>query len=187
MSSVPSGKRKWNCPDCGGEVLLSITQLDPIACETCMAKMKGHSGSARTSTTVTNPTNSDVPAGPLGVWQSLPVTTKLAIAAMSCVVGLLLGLTVGFMVGKGTAPAATAVTRGSSNASSSAPKAEPQEEERPEAPGPGYKWVRGRERKDGTRGTGHWAKDPLYRPEEAAPVKEAPPAKKKASSGARDF
>jgi hypothetical protein len=36
----------------------------------------------------------------------------------------------------------------------------PETEERPDPPGPGYKWVKGRKHKDGTYGKGHWAKDP---------------------------
>lgn len=155
MSAVPSGKRQWKCPECGGERLLSMTQLDPIACESCVAKMKG-----------APPADRDVPqtgVGPLQVWQAFPDTTKLVIVAIAFALGLLLGLTLGFLVGK----AVTSKAVVSGHESPGAIQIE-KEEERPEQPGPNYKWVRGRERKDGTRGPGHWAKDPFYKGDDAA-------------------
>ena len=154
MSSVAAGKRSWKCPDCGGEVLLSITQLDPMACDACLERMRG-------GKVATGQEANLGPAGPLGIWQSLPEMTKLAIVAVAFVGGLLLGLTLGFFAGKSTVPAA--VSHGKQAPGQSAPVIVEKEEERPEPPGPGYKWVRGRERKDGTRGPGHWAKDPFYK------------------------
>ena len=172
MSSVPAGKRSWKCPDCGAEVLLSVTQLDPIACETCLAKVKGKPRPTAEAGVITEAKTT----GPLGVWTALPETTKLVIAAVAFVIGLLLGLMVGFAAGKATAPR---IVQGSGTESSkSSPVPVETEEERPEPPGPGYKWVRGRERKDGsgTRFPGHWAKDPLYKGE------DVPSSKKKKDS-----
>lgn len=154
MSSVAAGKRSWKCPECGGEELLSITQLDPMACDACLEKMRGGRGSANSGTNLG-------PVGPMGIWQSLPEMTKLAIVAVGFVGGLLLGLTLGFFAGKSMAPAP--ITHENPNSRQSAPVIVEKEEERPDPPGPGYKWVRGRERKDGTRGSGHWAKDPFYK------------------------
>ena len=152
MSSVPAGKRIWKCPDCGGEVLLSMTQLDPMACETCLVKMKGN-GRLRSDRGV-----AEASAGSLGVWRALPDTAKLAIVAAAFVVGLLIGLVGGFVAGKATgAPSGTIVS---------------EKEERPESPGPGYKWVRGREHKDGSRGQGHWARDPYYKGEDSPSSKK---------------
>ena len=168
MSTVPAGKRSWKCPECGSDVLLSKTQLNPIACEACLNKMKG-GGSAAAGTGI-----ADAAAGPLGIWQGLPETTKLAVVA----VALVAGLVIGFIAGKSMASPPATPTRHTSSSTSEPkriPREEPKpfesdekrqtdvEEERPEAPGPGYKWVRGREKKDGTRGAGHWAKDPHYK------------------------
>lgn len=162
MSSAPPGQRRWKCPQCGNEVLLSVTQLDPIACEACMAKLKsGVRTSAAGST------------GPTGLWSGLPEMTKLGIVA----VALVLGLVIGYLVGKKSVPPVAAPPAEARHlpvkvhTEESAPQEEPeveQESERPPAPGPGYKWVRGRTRKDGTRGEGHWAKDPRYKAEESS-------------------
>ena len=162
MSSVPSGKRSWKCPECGGEVFLSLTQLDPIACEVCTAKMKAGNRSAA----------SPGAAGPLAIWAGLPDMTKLA----AVVVALIAGLMIGYVTGKASVPTSPSSARPSSEASHSrskvhseeaAPHEEPvvseSEEDRPPAPGPGYKWVQGRKKKDGTRGESHWAKDPHYK------------------------
>ena len=157
MASIPSGKRNWKCPECGAEVLLSMTQLDPIACETCLGKMKGRSSSDRTVT--------ESSPGPLGIWQSLPESTKIAIAAIAFIIGLLIGLAAGYAAGKAAAPQSTTSIR----VETETPKEI--EEERPEPPGPGYKWVRGRE-KNGKRGPGHWAKDPFYKGDETASPKK---------------
>ena len=84
MSSAPPGKRIWNCPDCGGEVLLSITQLDPLACPTCVTKLKGGSSPTSARSGVTGPAG-----GPLQIVAALPESVKLA--GVGCV-ALLLGL-----------------------------------------------------------------------------------------------
>lgn len=167
MASIPSGMRSWKCPECGSEVLLSMTQLDPIACDACRGKVKGTPANTDRSATTAS-------AGPLGIWQALPETTKLAIVAMSFVVGLLVGLMAGFVAGKATAPQ---VTASSSAERKVLPEIE-KEEERPDPPGPGYKWVRGRERKDGTRGPGHWAKDPFYKGDDGKGIDSISPKKK---------
>ena len=152
-----SAKRNWKCPECGNEVQLSMTQLDPIACESCVTKMKG--GSTGTAT--------EASAGPLAVWQALPDSTKLVAVAAAFVIGMLLGLTGGFLAGKASAP--RLASAGHESGSSVAVE---KEEQRPDPPGPGYKWVRGRERKDGTRGAGHWAKDPFYKGDDAPTTKK---------------
>lgn len=152
MASIPSGMRSWKCPECGGEVLLSVTQLDPIACDACRGKTKSPTPAANSSVTTGT-------AGPLGIWQALPESTKLVIVAGAFVVGLLIGLMAGFAVGKAVAPSAPASTAVEHK---TVPVIE-KEEERPDPPGPGYKWVRGRVQKDGTRAPGHWAKDPFYK------------------------
>ena len=165
MSSVPAGKRSWKCPECGDELLLSVTQLDPIACEACLTKMKtGSNAGAGGGLT-------QMSAGPLSVWQALPETVKLGIAAATFLVGLLMGLTMGFFVGKATAPHVIAGP-GNVGEKQSREIIEEKEEERPEQPGPGYKWVRGRTRQDGSRGPGHWAKDPFYKGDEGSSPKK---------------
>ncbi len=168
MSTVPAGKRRWKCPECGSEVLLSMTQLNPIACEPCLNKLKG-GGSAAVGSGIAN-----AAAGPLGIWQGLPETTKLAVVA----VALVAGLVVGFIAGKSMALPPATPSRHTSSSDSELKRTQREESnpvesdkqrqtdvevERPEAPGPGYKWVRGREKKDGTRGAGHWAKGPHYK------------------------
>ena len=95
MSSVPAGKRRWNCPDCGDEVLLSVTQLDPMACPECLAKLKG-SGSVKKSEggaagSVRNAVQ---------LWQAQPEIVKLAGVGL---IALLLGLLIGFVAGRGPA------------------------------------------------------------------------------------
>jgi DNA-directed RNA polymerase subunit RPC12/RpoP len=155
MSSVSSGKRNWKCPECGSDIQLSMTQLDPIACDTCLSRMRGGSKAERTS---------DASVGPIGLWQALPETTKLAVVAIGFVLGLLLGLFTGYTLGRSQSPESSGHVR--------IEKQEEQEEVRPEPPGPGYRWVRGRERKDGTRGPGHWAKDPNYKGADAPKPKK---------------
>lgn len=95
MSSIPAGKRSWKCPECGQEVLLSTTQLDPIACDTCLSKMKS-GGKAAAGNAIT-----DAVAGPMGIWQGLPEITKLAAVAIA----LAIGFAGGYFVGSsGTGP-----------------------------------------------------------------------------------
>lgn len=148
MVDVPAGKRLWKCPDCGREIQLSVTQLDPLACDECLAKLKGTRPAASAAT-------------PLAV-PGLPML--LAIGG-----GLLvLGLIIGFIAGRASVPPAPFVrpTR-PDHAESSSPKTEPStpasepEDDTPDEatrPGPNYKWVRGYTRKDGVKVKGHWAK-----------------------------
>jgi hypothetical protein len=163
MSSVPAGKRSWKCPECGGEVLLSMTQLDPLACDACLAKMKSGHKSGTTQGIA------GAIAGPLGIWQALPETTKLGLVFVALVIGLLIG----YVAGKATPPepigarTGTARTRETTHSNSTTADDDSTSkeilEDRPDPPGPGYKWVQGRKHKDGTRGSGHWAKDPHYK------------------------
>lgn len=145
MVDVPAGKRLWKCPDCGREVVLSVTQLDPLACDECLAKLKGN--------------RSAVAAAPLAL-PGLPVL--LAIGGGLLVVGLI----VGFIAGRMSVPPAPFV-RPTRPATETARPAEPASSETPvdedgpdEAtrPGANYKWVRGYTRKDGTKVKGHWSK-----------------------------
>ena len=165
MSSIPEGMRQWKCPECGTTVLLPITQLDPMACDACLAKMKTGRRSSSTA-------DSSKDSPPVGVWNGLPEAVKAALV----IVALILGGGVGFVAGRMTAPKPAPVIHESSHsqsrphtepvASESAPDDAPAhelKEPRPAPPGPGYKWVSGRLRKDGTRGEGHWAKDPRYK------------------------
>ncbi len=162
MSSVPAGKRSWKCPECGSEMLLSVAQLDPIACDACIVKMKGggKSGAA--------PAIADAVAGPLGIWSALPETTKLGVAALMLVVGLIIGFVAGKAMTSNSSTDRRGANRSKESASTHESSSRDDEEadsdtvKRPEAPGPGYKWVRGRKRKDGTYGEDHWAKDPHY-------------------------
>jgi hypothetical protein len=82
MVDVPAGKRLWKCPDCGREVLLSVTQLDPLACEECLAKLKG------------NRSPSAAAATPLAL-PGLPIL--LAIGGGLLVFGLIIGFVAGRM------------------------------------------------------------------------------------------
>lgn len=145
--------RRWKCPECGREVQLAVTQLDPIACDACLAKMKGN----RSSSAVSDLSNAV--AGPLGTWQALPEMVKLAAVAAALVIGLLIGFIAGQIVSTRSADSAG---RPEHTNTKVVVEDEPSDE-RPPAPGPGYKWVRGRTHKDGTRGPGHWAKDPFYK------------------------
>lgn len=154
--SVPAGQRSWKCPECGKETLLSVTQLDPVACPDCLAKM---SNAGKTSA-------SEIVAGPMATWASLPETIKLGAVVLALVAGLIIGYVVGTLVAKSSSTSVPSHSRQSSPAQSDTTDVSVpahQEEERPPAPGPGYKWVSGRLRKDGTRGAGHWAKDPRYK------------------------
>lgn len=162
MSSDSAGMRTWKCPECGRELQLSMTQLDPIACETCLARMKGKKGSKSSATG-----SPDAAAGPLGMWQSLPETFKLAAVAGAFVVGMLIG----FIAGQALSP--RSVSSSSESTHNKEVVAEDEPEDRPPAPGPGYKWVRGRTRKDGTRGSGHWAKDPFYKGDDDSKEKKS--------------
>ena len=92
MSSAPPGKRVWNCPDCGGEVLLSMTQLDPLACPACVTKLKGGG-----STTSSGLGATGAAGGPLQIVTALPESVRLAGVG---IVALLLGLLIGFVAGR---------------------------------------------------------------------------------------
>jgi len=170
MSSVPAGKRVWNCPDCGGEVLLSVTQLDPLACPACVAKLKGGSSPTSAGSEATGGT-----VDPLQIVMAQPMSLKLAaIGIASLLIGLLLGLSIGFFAGRATAPQSTAPSRGSASPDSPSSRSTARAREldteptvevevgRPDEstrPGPGYKWVKSYTRKDGVKVKGHWARD----------------------------
>ena len=143
--------RSWKCPECGRDVQLAVTQLDPIACDACLARMKGGRSSSAGSDI------SKAVAGPLGTWQALPEMIKLAAVAAALVVGLLIGFIAGQAMSTHSADSGAQPSHNKQVVVTDEP------EERPAAPGPGYKWVRGRTHKDGSRGPGHWAKDPFYK------------------------
>lgn len=154
MTTVPAGQRLWKCPDCGKEVALSITQLDPIACDQCLAKLKGGRASSSSA------------SGQAGLESKI-----FALLPLVAVGGglLLVGLLVGFIAGRASVPPPPFVrpTRPTEEGAGSQPKEPavihegdiPDESTRP---GPGYKWVRGYRRKDGTQVKGYWAKDSKY-------------------------
>lgn len=154
MSSVPAGQRRWKCPDCGGEVLLSITQLDPMACEACLQKLKrGHSGSSSES------------PNPISL---LRVPSGLVPLLIVGFVMLAAGIVIGFVLGRATVPPAPAIRparpedtshRATPDLAPSSASRDDQEPDEASRPGPGYKWVRGYTRKDGVAVKGHWARD----------------------------
>jgi Na+/glutamate symporter len=109
-----------------------MTQLDPIACDACLAKMKGHGNSGAHGV-------SEAVAGPLGMWQTLPEAMKIGIAAAALVIGLLIGLVIGFVAGQATSSNSADAKMESTHAKESSSAEEP--EDRPTPPGPGYKWV----------------------------------------------
>lgn len=157
MVDVPAGKRLWKCPDCGRDVVLSVTQLDPLACDECVAKIKG---------------SRSAPAGGSFAVPGLPVLIGIGAGL------LVFGLVVGFIGGRMSVPPAPFVrpTRPapeSHSAGESRPPAgtarptepvtgdAPADDEGPDEatrPGANYKWVRGYTRKDGTKVKGHWSK-----------------------------
>jgi DNA-directed RNA polymerase subunit RPC12/RpoP len=146
MVDVPAGKRLWKCPDCGREVLLSVTQLDPLACDECLAKLKGHRTPASASTPLPLP--------------DLPIL--LAIGAALLVIGLI----VGFVAGRMSVPPPPFVrpTRPADDTAKPAERPSTDvnvEDDGPDEatrPGANYKWVRGYTRKDGVKVKGHWSK-----------------------------
>jgi hypothetical protein len=160
MSSVPAGQRRWKCPDCGREILLSITQLDPMACELCLQKLKGgHSGSSKESQNPISPVQ--VPSG---------LVPLLIVGLVMLVVGIMIGV----VLGRTTVPASPAIRPARSDEASHrstpdlAPSSASRDDQEPDEssrPGPGYKWVRGYTRKDGVAVKGHWAKDHKSDPE----------------------
>jgi hypothetical protein len=147
LTSTPAGQRLWKCPDCGADVLLPITRLDPLACDACLAKLKG-SGSPSTSAA--------------GAGSISPEILKL-LAVVLATLGI--GLVIGFIAGRWTASPQVIVrpTRPDNDRPESSSGAEAVVDEAPDEstrPGPDYKWVRGYTRKDGVKVKGHWAKDP---------------------------
>ena len=156
MLSVPAGKRRWNCPDCGAEVLLSITQLDPLACEACRAKLKGGGAAA------------DPVGNVLQTVNAQPVGVKLAGVG---IIALLIGLLIGFVAGRVASPQTVASSAASSSKPTASRSAERDEEpathdvtpDESTRPGPDHRWVKGYTRKDGVKVKGHWARDPNYR------------------------
>lgn len=158
MSSIPAGKRCWKCPDCGQEVLLSITQLDPLACDACLAKLKGGGSES---------------GNVLQTVQAQPEIVKLAAVAL---VSLLLGLVIGFVAGRATATDAGRAVARSSSSDSVGREGEFDSDDSPDEstrPGPGYRWVRGYTRKDGVKVKGHWAKAPKYADPDGSSKKRA--------------
>ncbi len=148
MAVVPAGQRAWKCPDCGSEILLPITKLDPLACDACLAKLQGtgRAGAANA------PATQFVPGGILlvvGVGAGLLVT----------------GVVIGFLAGRVSLPPPAVVrpTRPDEDTPSkpvpSQTKANADEPDESTRPGPGYKWVRGYTRRDGKVVKGYWAKD----------------------------
>lgn len=154
MADVPAGQRKWKCPDCGTEILLPITQLDPMACDACMAKLKRGLSKPADATTATD--NSG----------------QAALLRLLIVGGAMLGigLLVGFVIGRMSVPAPfVRPTRPDDDSekrpvrsSETVPDAETDTPDESTRPGAGYKWVRGYTRKDGVKVKGHWAKDPNF-------------------------
>lgn len=159
MSSVPAGKRKWKCPECGSESFLSITQLDPIACDACLAKMK-NAGKTESIT-------KQVLAGPMGMWQAIPELVKLGLIFAALIGGLLVGFAGGYVVARLTVPHVREVvrddigTKSDGETSNNPSSISETEDTRPNPPG--YKWNKGRRHKDGTVGQGYWSKDPNYK------------------------
>lgn len=151
MSSART--RSWRCPECGNEIPLAVTQLDPIACDACLAKMTSRGGGSA-GAELSKPI-----AGPLAIWQNLPETVKLLAVATALLIGLLMG----FIAGQATSRQSPQTSTAASSHEKEVVVADEETEDRTPAPGPGYKWVKGRTRKDGTRGPSHWAKDPNYK------------------------
>lgn len=154
---MSSDKRMWRCPECSSQVELSNFQLDPLACDACMAKRKSGGSSGKS-------TSGDAGAatGAMSQIGGLPEVVKLAAAL---IVGLIVGGPIGFIAGRVTAlqssqPTANAArstsSRGDESTHGGSHDDEPEEST---SPGPGHKWVKGYTRKDGTQVKGHWAKD----------------------------
>ena len=155
MAAVPAGQRAWKCPDCGSEVLLSITRLDPLACDACLAKLKGAS-------------RTDGSTGAVAQIASSGLVRLIAVGAGMLITGLLIG----FIAGRLSVPA-PAVVRPSrpdedppsrpvpvqAKETPSSTKPDSDEPDESTRPGPGYKWVHGYTRRDGVKVKGHWAKD----------------------------
>jgi len=144
-------------------VLLSITQLDPLACEACLAKLKrggpwGKGGGAA--------------ADPVGnVLQTVNAQSVGVKLVGVGILALLVGLLIGFVTGRVSAPQTAAPTAASSSKPAATRSAERNEvpathDETPDEstrPGPGHRWIKGYTRKDGVQVKGHWARDPNYR------------------------
>lgn len=143
-------------------MLLSITQLDPLACDACLAKLKGGS-SGKGGGSAADPVGTV-----LQTVNAQPVGVKLAGVGITA---LLFGLLIGFAAGRVTAPQTAATQAASSSKPAATRSAERDEEpathdETPDEstrPGPGHRWIKGYTRKDGVKVKGHWARDPNYR------------------------
>ncbi|MBM4075134.1 MAG: hypothetical protein FJ267_05775 [Planctomycetes bacterium] len=155
---------------------MSITQLDPLACEDCLTKLKGGKSAKR----------SDEITGGSSNLSAVPDMLKIAGGAL---IGLLVGLAIGFGIGRMTAPRGDSSntssqstersrreyqktspitrsnrdsndrdleTRSSTDEKSASQSNSPDESTKP---GPGYRWVNEYTRKDGSKVKGHWAKD----------------------------
>lgn len=122
-----------------------MTQLDPVACDDCLARLKG----ARNAT-ATNP----APA--------------FALPAITLLIGLVIGGVTGFVAGRLTSPTSPAptVSKPTQGLKPAPPVTIPGDvtdsngPDESTRPGPDYRWVRGYTRKDGVKVKGHWARDP---------------------------
>lgn len=137
-------------------MLLSITQLDPLACVACLAKLKEGGAAA------------DPVGNVLQTVNAQPVGVKLAGVG---IIALLIGLLIGFVAGRVAAPQ-TVVSSTASPSKPTATRSADRDEEsslhdqapdESTRPGPGHRWVKGYTRKDGVKVKGHWARDPNYR------------------------
>lgn len=152
MSTVPAGQRLWKCPECGNEVLLPVTRLDPLACDACLGKAKGTNASGAGSF---DPANLRI----------------IVVAAVAGIAMFLVGLMIGIIAGRWTVPPPAFVRpeRPSVEDSGKTRNLEeaPVDSDAPDEstrPGPNYTWIKGYTRKDGVKVRGHWARDPHQEP-----------------------
>ena len=144
-------------------MLLSITQLDPLACHECLVKLKGGGSSGKGGGGAADPVGNV-----LQTVNAQPVGVKLAGVG---ILALIVGLLISFAAGRVTAPqtaASSAASPSNPTATRSAdrdeePALHDQTPDESTRPGPGHRWVKGYSRKDGVKVKGHWARDPNYR------------------------
>ena len=140
-------------------MLLSITQLDPMACHECLTKLKEGGPSGKGGGAAADPVGNV-----LQTVNAQPVGVKLAAVGS-------LALLIGFAAGRVTAPQAAASRDALPERSSSSRSVDRDEEpdvrdatpDESSRPGPGHRWVKVYSRKDGVKVKGHWARDPNYR------------------------
>lgn len=93
---VPEGMRRWTCPECGQEQLLSVLKLDPLACDRCLQKYQSGTAGASGSTAGSSPASAVNLPGPWGALlqplATLPVLTQWLVV-------LIVGAGVGFAGG----------------------------------------------------------------------------------------